>query len=264
MKKILLLIFVLAATFAQNKIKLSEELEITKLKDGFFIVTHYFPWESNSLVVVTDNKNILLIDTPYEPEATKLLLSYINENYPDRKISAIITGFHIDNLGGVEILLDNKYDVYGPELTCKMLDERVENTRSKMLKWLEHPDMAKYRTVYQNIQFFKPNRLFDIEKGLKLNFKDETVEVYWPGKTHTFDNTVVYFEKNKILFGGCMILAADKKSTGFIEDADMKEWPVSVEKLKKKYTNAEIVIPHHGNAGKKDLIEHTFQILTKR
>ncbi len=67
-KKIVLIIALLnlifTPIFAQFEIKLNEELFISKLSEKTYIVTHYFPWESNSMILEASGNKIILIDTP--------------------------------------------------------------------------------------------------------------------------------------------------------------------------------------------------------
>ncbi|GAB1454191.1 hypothetical protein MASR2M47_42470 [Draconibacterium sp.] len=66
--------------FAQFETKLSKELFISKLSDTTYVVTHYFPWESNSLMVKASDKEVVLIDTPYDTAATALMYDWINND----------------------------------------------------------------------------------------------------------------------------------------------------------------------------------------
>ena len=59
---------------AQYETKLREDLYVSKLSDTVYVVTHYFPWESNSLVVKASAQEVVLIDTPYDTSATALML----------------------------------------------------------------------------------------------------------------------------------------------------------------------------------------------
>lgn len=54
-------------TFAEE---LTKNLTIDSIAPDLFIVTHAFPWPSNSAVAIMENADILLIDVPYTPEAT--------------------------------------------------------------------------------------------------------------------------------------------------------------------------------------------------
>lgn len=51
------------------------------------------------------------------------------------------------------------------------------------------------------------------------------------------------------------------ENLGSIDDANLSQWPQSVQKVKDKYLEAEIVIPGHGRSGGMELIEHTLDLL---
>ena len=56
---------------------------------------------------------------------------------------------------------------------------------------------------------------FDNNKSFKVG-KSE-FQVYYPGKGHTADNVVVWFPKEKVLVGGCIIKALIQKTWGILE-----------------------------------------------
>jgi metallo-beta-lactamase class B len=56
-----------------------------------------------------------------------------------------------------------------------------------------------------------------------------------------------------------MILAGD--SVGNTADADMTEWPKSIEKLRQ--FKIDLLIPGHGNRMDPQLINHTLEVLAK-
>lgn len=168
-------IFVLIVTFliscvclAQKEVILSQELKINRLTDEVWVVTHSFPWESNSLIVKASDNELVLIDTPYTDEATEQVLQFINKEIKPKNITAVLTGFHIDNLGGTGCLLQHQIPVYGSDLTCKLIDERSAATQKQILSWLQKPEQEKYRKVYAEMKFTKPDHIFPIEKGLIL------------------------------------------------------------------------------------------------
>ena len=47
---------------------------------------------------------------------------------------------------------------------------------------------------------------------------------------------------------------------GFLGDANIKEWPATVEKIKQQYPNAKIVIPGHGKQGGSELFDYTIKL----
>jgi metallo-beta-lactamase class B len=54
-----------------------------------------------------------------------------------------------------------------------------------------------------------------------------------------------------------LLSATDK---GNIKDADLKAWPVTVGKVKKRFMNAKIVIPGHSNIGDNSIFDYTIKI----
>ena len=239
---------------------ITDELCIKSIDDGVYLVTHSFPWPANSLLVEMDSSNMVLIDTPYEPQATKALLNYITTQFGEKTITAINTGFHVDNLGGNAALIEEGIPVYGANLTTALLNGQAEHTREQMLGWLKDPKDKRYYDVYKTLRFVAPNRVYSIGTGLTLRFGDKTVEVYYPGPSHTLDNVVVYVPHKKLLFGGCMVLSAAAQKLGFTGDADLNEWPKSLQNVLAKYPEAAIVVPGHGEPGGKGLIEHSLTL----
>ncbi|WP_053228068.1 MBL fold metallo-hydrolase [Spirochaeta cellobiosiphila] len=244
------------------KYKLSEELQISKIKKDTYLVTHSYPWPANSLLVLMNSKYILWIDTPYTPEATAQVLKWIDEEIGSGySLVEINTGFHIDNLGGNQELIKRNIPIYGSELTRQLLDSNSASTMADMHIWLQDEKYTKYRDVYSQFIFYKPTHTFDIniEQSIKLG-KNEAI-IYYPGPTHTYDNLVVYLPKQKILFGGCMIFNANAKKMGYVKDGNIEEWSKSLEYLKERFPDIKTVIPGHGSPGDSTLIAHTKEII---
>ena len=246
-----------------NSIKISENLIAQKVMDNVFLITHYFPWDANCLLVVLPDDQLVLIDTPNENSGTKSLLNWIYDNYGDIKILEINTGFHCDNLGGNEYLLSQEIPIYGSDLTKKLVMEKGANHKNLLLKFTSSIENKKYHDIYKNLEFKPPDKIYKISEGLKLELGYAIFEIYYPGETHTPDNVVVYLHKKKILFGGCLIQSLEREKLGYIGDANMSEWPKAVKKVKKKFKNCRIVVPGHGTWGDMKLLDHTINLLKK-
>ena len=264
MRTIILSIVVLfclsiTSVYAQFEVKLTDELFISKISERVFVVTHYFPWESNSLIVKASDSEVVLIDTPYDTSSTTLMLKWIRSNFSPKKITAINTGFHIDNLGGNATLIKEGIDVYGSDLTVQLIDERSQQTQKQVISWLM-PDQERYKKAYETMIFTKPNKIFAINNGLQLQIGSVSFNVYYPGESHSPDNLVVYIKEEKLLFGGCMIKSISSKNLGFTGDANLSEWPKSVNKVLDRFSSAQVVIPHHGLWGDISLIHHTINL----
>ncbi len=238
-------------------IKITDDLEARMVREGIFVVTHSFPWPANSLLVEMENSELVLVDTPYTPSATRDLLQWITEQFGQREMTVINTGFHYDNLGGNSYLIEQGIPVYGSRLTVRLLAERGEAMREMTMKWLQAPKYKSYRAVHEALSYVAPNSLFDINEGLELEFGNERIRVYYPGPSHSPDNVVVYFPNRRVLFGGCMVIGW--KRVGNTSDADLERWPLAVRDLHR--FDFDIVIPGHGSRIDCGLIEHTIQLL---
>jgi metallo-beta-lactamase class B len=240
-----------------ERFDIDEDLYVRKVQDGLFIITHSFPWPGNSMIVEMKNSNLVLVDTPYTPEATQEVLDWVETQLGEREITAINTGFHYDNLGGNSYLIEQGIPVYGSELTVALLEERGEEMRSITLDWLQAPQYQRYYEAHKELAYIAPTHLFKLEEGLTLEFGDEIVQVYYPGPSHSPDNVVVYFPSRKILFGTCMIIGMD--DVGNTSDADLDAWPDSVRDLAR--FDFDFLVPGHGNRLDPGLLKHTINLL---
>jgi metallo-beta-lactamase class B len=267
MKKISILgiglIMVTTNLFAQFETKINDDLFISRICDTAYVVTHYFPWESNSLIVKCSPKEVMLIDTPCNTTATALMLDWINKTLKPAKITAINTGYHIDNLGGNQCLRDSGITIYGSDLTCKLIDDKGKQMQQKFISWLK-PEQEQIKKVYETMILVKPNKLFAIQKGIVLQIGNLTFEVYYPGETHAPDNSVVYIKELHLLFAGCMLKALSYEKMGYTGDANITEWLKSIKEIKEKFGSARMVIPHHGMWGDSELLQHTIDLLEKK
>jgi metallo-beta-lactamase class B len=244
---------------ANEHFDLNEDLYLRQIQTGVYVITHEFPWAANSMIVEMADSTLVLVDTPYTPEATQAALEWVQARLGEREIVAINTGFHHDNLGGNSYLLEAGIPVYGSDLTVELLDERGDEMRAQTLSWLEKPEYERYRQAHETLPYVPPDHLFPIDEGLELRFGTETVLVYYPGPSHSPDNVVVYFPGRRILFGGCMVIGWD--SIGNTADADMEAWPDSVRKLSQ--FDFDMLVPGHGERLDPGLLEHTVGLFTQ-
>jgi len=239
---------------------IDEELSIKEIDTNIYLVSHSFPWQSNSIVIKFANGKYLFIDTPITNEATEKLVNWLAaRDSVKMKITAINTHFHNDRLGGNGYLTKIGSIIYGSDLTVKLLKER--GLGIGMLDSYKDPTMKKYYDYWQNAKLTPPTKVFSLKDGLVLTFDKATFEVYYPGPGHTPDNVVVYYFGKKILFGGCIIKTLSANSKGNIGDADLSNWYSSVNNILIKYPDAALVIPGHGPEGGKELISHTMEIV---
>ena len=242
---------------ANEQVEIDEDLVVTQVQPGVFIITHSFPWPANSMLVEMKNSDFVLVDTPYTPEATEQLLSWVASHFGERKITAINTGYHNDNLGGNSALIEQNIPVYGSDLTVQLLEERGDDMRTMMLVWLQAPENQRFYDAHKTAPYAAPTHLFAINDGLELEFGDEIVQVYYPGPSQAPDKVVVYFPSRKLMFGSCMVIGWD--DVGNTSDADLASWPDSVQNLTQ--FDVDVLIPGHGDRHDPDLLNHTVRLL---
>ena len=266
-KLLLPILFFLSAIIccqsAHNQTRISDDLYYTKICDSVYMYTHYFPYGCNGMFILLPDSQGVLIDTPCECTGTISLLNWIKENFGNIKLTAIVTGFHQDNLGGDEILLAKGIPVYGSDLTVQLLKDEGAGLKEFILNSVASEKNLKYYNSYKSLNLVPPDSVYKIKEGIILLIGGETFEVYFPGQSHTKDNTVVYIKNRKILFGGCMVKGLEFDSPGYTGYANMAEWPISIEKVINKFPDVQIVIPGHGTEGGKELLPHMINVLTK-
>lgn len=246
---------------ATDPIALTPRLQVQTIEPGVYLIVHRFPAACNSLLVQCAPNTFVWVDTPLTNEATAQVHQWLKENHHDPNLIQINTGFHNDNLAGNGYLISQGIPCYGANIIPKLIKDCWPNTVKQVLPYHERQGERFKKGLL--VPLVPPNRLYPLKEGLTLQLGPESVEVYFPGPSHTLDNVVVYFPKKRILFGGCMIKAANTRTPGFTGDADMAAWPRSVEKVLERYPNARLVFPGHGRWGDHALTRHTLELLKK-
>jgi len=241
-----------------ERVDIGEDLYVRRVEAGAYVITHSFPWAGSSMLVAMGDSQLVLVDTPYTPEATRTVLEWAAAEFGDRHVVCINTGYHYDNLGGNEYLVQQGIPVYGSQLTAELLEKRGDEMRRMTLGWLSAPGYESYYDVHCSLPYVAPTHLFSLEEGLSLTIGGEEVQVYYPGPSHSPDNVVVYFPDRKILFGGCMIVGMDR--LGNTADADLESWLEAVRSLYR--FDFEVLVPGHGDRVDPGLLEHTIDLLT--
>ncbi len=189
-------------------------------------------YPANGMLLETPHGSIL-IDTGWNPQQTKALLSWASHTLHHPVREAIVTYFHSDRLGGTSALAQVQIPVYGLGLTRRLA---IQHHRSNPPEEVPHLDTKPWKS---------PNGF----------------EVFYPGPGHTPDNIVVYFPKQRVLFGGCFIKSVTESDLGNLADADLTHWPASLRRVREAYPAAKCVVPGHGTfAGK--ALDHTRAMLT--
>ncbi|MBN1596928.1 MAG: subclass B1 metallo-beta-lactamase [Bacteroidales bacterium] len=216
--------------------KIEENLEVRQISKSVYIHISYMESEnfgrfpSNGLIFI-DNGKAVIIDTPVNNDLANALMNWCIDSLHVEIIAVIPTHWHVDNLGGLAAVHSRGIPTYANIRT-------IEITKEKSL------------LVPQNA--FNDSLLFTVG--------DKEVLMAYYGGGHTTDNIIVWIPSEKVLFGGCLVRSANARGLGNTTDADTEEWPNTIEKVRKRFLDAEIVIPGHGEHGGTELIDHTLDL----
>ena len=213
-------------------------ISISKLTGNFYICQSFILFGKefvpcNSLYAVTD-KGVILISTPPDEDQTRQLIDSIARRHHKKIALAIAPHFHADGTGGFGVLQQQGIPTWSSLQTLQLCRERKE-----------HP-----------AQFY-------FVQDTSLTIGGETLQTYYPGEGHARDNIVVWFAREKILFGGCFVKSVDANDLGFLGDANTAQWPVSVENVRKRFPSPRYIIPGHQRWTDTASLSHTLDLLRK-
>ena len=216
----------------------SRDLQVRELRPGVWLHTSWrvLPdgtrLPSNGLVV-REGDHLLLIDTAWGQPLTDALFKWIDDTVRLPVRSAIVTHAHDDRMGGAPVLVRRRIPFYGRPLTRSL-------------------------ALAQKLPAPQPLMGLAAVGGTE---RVGSAEVFYPGPAHTRDNVVVWLPESRVLFGGCAVRAASDTSLGNVADADVKEWPASIRRVRERYPNAEVIVAGHGDVGGPELLRSTLRLL---
>ena len=235
MKKLFSLI-ALIGSFAFGQIK---PIQIDPINDNLFVYQTYntvndVEYNANSLYLVT-SKGIVLFDVPWQRPQYQELNDMLQQKYHLPIVAVFVTHSHEDRAGDLSFYNNLNIPTYATSLTNSKLKKEGKATSK-----------------------------FEIELGKTYKFGNEKFVVEYFGEGHTSDNVVIWFPKYKVLNGGCLIKGADAVNLGYTGEANVAEWPKTVQKLVVKHPKIKQVIPGHDNWKATGHIENTFKLLENK
>jgi len=161
------------------------------------------------------------------------LIEWLKKTHPRVKIKAVIINhFHADCLGGLQIFHEAGIPSYSHERTRALL-------------------VSKGDTANMPKNFFSTN--------LEIKVGGKTIINYYLGEAHTLDNIITWIPSESTIFGGCMVKSMNA-GKGNLADANVEAWPGTIEKIKATCPAAKIVVPGHGDAGGRELLDYTITL----
>ena len=187
------------------------------------------PVATNGLLVRT-SKGILLIDTAWDPDQTHQLLQWVADSLHERVRLAIITQAATAPPGGLAVLRGQHIRVYSSPATAA--------------RWHQ-----QYPQQLAPTAALKPYTL--IRAGRTR------LELFFPGPGQAPDNVVAWLPRHRVLFGGELVREQKATSLGNTPEANLKQWPVALRTMHRRYAKARVVVPAHGASGDLKLLTHT-------
>jgi len=228
------IIFFLSLThlFAQAQ---NPQLNIAHLTGDFYVYTTYniyngYRVPANGMYLIT-NSGVVMFDTPWDTTQFQPLLDSIRLRHNKPVVMAMATHWHSDKTAGLEY-----YKKLGIKTwTTVLTDKLSEKNNMKRGEYLMTND-----TVFHVGQY--------------------SFETYFPGEGHTSDNIIVWFEKEKILFGGCLIKGADAETLGYLGDANTLEYESTLKRVQKKCRKPRYIVIAHSDWKNKNSLKHSIKL----
>lgn len=221
-------------SFGQN----SGNLEITHLTGNFYVYTTYNLYKgekipANGMYLLT-GKGAIIIDSPWDTTQFQPLLDSIQTRHNKKVIMCIATHFHEDRTGGLEYYRQQGIQTY----TTRQTDELSKQRGKKRAEFL-------------------------IDNDTLFTFGQYSFQTYYPGHGHAPDNIVIWFEKEKVLYGGCLIKSVEDTDLGNLGDASIADYATTLKNVRAKCRKPKYIIPGHSDWTSNKSLNHTLEMAEK-
>ncbi|MCB0641564.1 MAG: subclass B1 metallo-beta-lactamase [Phaeodactylibacter sp.] len=214
----------------------SEHLRIEQLSEHVFVHVSYLETQTfgkvgcNGMIYLVDGE-AMVFDTPVDDEASIELLDWLEQDRQATVKGVIVHHFHVDCLGGLTPFHERGIPSHAFQLTHDLADA------------------TGVQPLPQQVQ----GETASFELG------GLPVECRFFGEGHTRDNIVSYLPEEKVLFGGCLIKSLGA-GPGNLSDANVNAWSATVQQIKNTYPQVYGVVPGHGQAGGRRLLDYTIKL----
>lgn len=215
----------------------AQGLRITHLKGDLYLYTTWqpisdSPYPATGMYIVT-KKGVVIIDTPWDTTQIKPLNDSIFQKHHQPVVMVLATHHHADRAGGFDIYKRMGIQTWSTQLTYTLCEEYKE-----------------------------PKAAYTFTKDTTFKIGNYPIQTFYPGEGHTKDNIVIWFGKEKVLFGGCFIKSLETQEVGYAKESNLAAWPASIARVKKAFPGARIVIPGHLGGTSPAALDHTSEIAT--
>lgn len=228
-----LLLLAATAVWAQ-----SDALSITPLTGDFYVYTTYNFYQDYRIpahgMYLVNEEGVVLFDTPWDTTQFQPLLDTIQRRHGKEVSMCIATHWHEDRTAGLEYYAAQGIKTY----TTVRTDSLSAQNNHKRAEYLIRND-----TVFQ--------------------IGGYTFETYYPGEGHTADNIVIWFNREKVLYGGCLIKGADADDLGYLGDANAQAYATTLKNVKRAYPRPKYILVSHHDWQDTRSLSHSIRLAKK-
>ncbi len=213
-------------------------LKISHLTGDFYVFTTYNYYKgdripANGMYLLT-TEGAVMVDSPWDTTQFQPLLDTIMVRHHQRVVLCIATHFHEDRTGGLDYYRQKGIKTF----TTRQTDELSKMRGMKRAEFL-------------------------IEKDTVFTVGQYSFQTYFPGHGHTPDNIVIWFDNEKVLYGGCLVKSVEDNTLGNLSDASVADYATTLKNVQEKCKNPEYIIPGHNDWRNRKSLTHTLKMAQK-
>ncbi len=183
------------------------------------------------MYVVSDS-GIVMIDSPFDTTQFQPLLDSIEARHHKEVLMCIATHSHDDRTAGLAY--------------CKKLGIKTYTSR-------QTDEISKRRNERRAAILINKDTLFRVGQY--------SFQTFYPGPGHAPDNIVIWFGKQKVLYGGCFVKSLESVDVGNLKDANIAAWKKSILKVQRQFPQPDFIIPGHFAWTSNQALQHTLQLI---
>ena len=249
----------------------SEEGSLVEVAPGLFAITE--AGDNGNVAFLVTDEGVIVVDSGETPAAGRMILSRIRLKTDKPVQYIILTHYHGDHTWGLESfpesavvigqenLLRNMREITAEEM--KGYPAFIEGLRKNIekLKKEGSPDLKKEEErLAANLREYEPVKdarivfpgiTFDTK--LTIHLGGQSVEVIYPGATHTSGSSVVLFPNQKSIHMGDMLFVGSHPYIDGRAGSNTANWLRFLKEV--QGWDVEKVIPGHGPLSGKDAIQ---------
>ena len=210
------------------------------------------PWVVNAGFIIETEKT-LIIDTGGSYLSAQTIYGYAKNVKPENELIVVNTEKHFDHIGGNSFFNENGIKIFGHRLNQRSKEE-FQNEISYFNQII---DNKKRKEAHEEETFFKNTKIVNVDifvndgDKILLGRNSEAEIIFTPG--HTESNISVYYEKDKVLYCGDLIVNGYIPNLEASNSDGWKQWIESINKI--SHLDIEFLVPGHGYIITKEYLE---------